>query len=898
MDDSSRTPSEISRRRVVQLLGAGTVAAAAGTALIGTTTAVAHSKSPTGLIAAVLDDTDGHTGARGLTRLLRNAGFTVVALNPNQPVRLKAGPLLAPAVPVAETAPADPAPAGPQDVHLVAFGSFAGASYSAFVSNQRASLQEFVRAGGVVLDLAKSDVPGEGVPYLPVYQAHWTNGVWNSPASRWEDDAMAAVRTDADFNTVYPVIPPAPQKTHPLVQALTESGGPVFTGRRTSRLDGTVTRPISVSWETFGAWRDMRVLLACAPGTSGFPAALLEGKDRNGTGRYLVSSLTIDKCYAADGTTAVESPAAIEDSHKFFHALATYVENVRTGQADPVTATPSPKAGPLVGDVGVSTARIWARPGLTGSWKCEVREGTTVRATQTRSTVAANDDTVLFDMAGLTANTAYTFTITPDAAVPFVPLTGSFRTAPATSATPVTLGFGSCAHSVPNPVWNQIIAKGCEGFVMLGDTPYVDNGVEGFSGTPLEKAHRQHRDFLAAPGIDRLVSSMPVWATWDDHDFGQNNADGTLPSKALYRQAFVAYRANATFGHASDSSTQPLTTRDTGLGVYTSFRRGPVEVFLLDPRWFSSVTAKVCLGPVQMAWLKAGLSASTATFKILASGMTWYNKSGTETDEWHTYTDERNEIFKYIKDNGIKGCVLLTGDVHVSRVLKNHYGTDADPALGYTMWEYVTSPLHRLFLSGEQNYKPTGLQHSVPEPNTFLKLEATLTTLTATWINGSGATVIGPLVLNATDLGYPTAPTGYHKASVAATSDAIDVSGASAAEGAPVVRWLYNGASNQRFQVRPLDGDYVRIVNQNSGKDLSVAGASRTPAAGIVQNTYTSGAPANDEWRLEGDGAGRVRIRNRHSNLYLTAGSTQGSQFTQQPYDAGNNLQTFTISPA
>ncbi|MGW6914666.1 hypothetical protein ACWGB8_12745 [Kitasatospora sp. NPDC054939] len=159
--------------------------------------------------------------------------------------------------------------------------------------------------------------------------------------------------------------------------------------------------------------------------------------------------------------------------------------------------------------------------------------------------MAANDDTVLFDVAGLTANTAYTFTITPDAAVSFVPLTGSFRTAPATAATPVTLGFGSCAHSVPNPVWNQIIAKGCEGFVMLGDTPYADIAIPGIGG-PLAQARRHHRDFLATPGIDRLVSSMPVWATWDDHDFGKNNADGTFRKKAPFRQAFVDYRANAT----------------------------------------------------------------------------------------------------------------------------------------------------------------------------------------------------------------------------------------------------------------------------------------------------------------------------------------------------------------
>ncbi|MGW6916264.1 hypothetical protein ACWGB8_20945 [Kitasatospora sp. NPDC054939] len=65
MDDSSRPLSEISRRRVVQLLGAGAVVAvAAGNAMTGT--AVAHSHASLGLVAAVLDDIDVHTNAQGL----------------------------------------------------------------------------------------------------------------------------------------------------------------------------------------------------------------------------------------------------------------------------------------------------------------------------------------------------------------------------------------------------------------------------------------------------------------------------------------------------------------------------------------------------------------------------------------------------------------------------------------------------------------------------------------------------------------------------------------------------------------------------------------------------------------------------------------------------------------
>ncbi|MFE2728581.1 alkaline phosphatase D family protein [Kitasatospora sp. NPDC059327] len=738
MDDSSRTPSELSRRRVVQLLGAGAVAAAAGNALTGTT-AEAHSHPSSGLVAAVLDEVDVHTNAQGLKALLQNAGFEVIDLDPARAANAQA-----------------------KTVHLIAFGSFANSGaltkYSTFVTNQRDSLQGFVKAGGVVLELAQPDYPGVGVSYLPVTEY------------QYDSIPMHAVRTDYDSNAIYPV-----DTGHSLVRALTapsapSSTQPVLTGRRTKRGDGG---SVWTSWESIGAWAEMRVLLSCAPGES-FPAALVEGK--SGSGRYLISSLTIDKCYAADRTTAVESAAAIEDSHKFFHALADYVTWVRANPTSNVGQTEAPKAGPLVGHVDESRARIWARPGLNPAtyptWKCEVRrtaDGSTVTPTPQAQISTDNDNTLLFDVTGLAANTGYTFAITPatsQTGVPFVPMTGKFTTAPAPdAATRVTLGFGSCAHTPSNSVWTRIIDKGCEGFVMLGDTPYADRGIpkESTAAFALPRARRTHREFLAAPGIDNLVRSMPTWGTWDDHDFGANGSDGNFAGKAAFRRAFVDYRANADFGHAtgtvpdSTGKVTLLTGRGPGEGIHTSFRRGPIEVFLVDPRWFSNASAnpRVCMGPVQKAWLFDRLGKSTATFKILASGMTWYDKDGPESDHWDTYGVEKAELFDFIRTNNVKGCVLLSGDIHVSRALKNN----GDPQVGYDLWEFVVSPLHDKTGGMDQASTPPGLMARADTPRTFLKLEADTRTgvqakLTATWINDKGEDVISPIVLSATALGH------------------------------------------------------------------------------------------------------------------------------------------------
>ncbi|MFD5083400.1 RICIN domain-containing protein [Kitasatospora sp. NPDC058406] len=139
-----------------------------------------------------------------------------------------------------------------------------------------------------------------------------------------------------------------------------------------------------------------------------------------------------------------------------------------------------------------------------------------------------------------------------------------------------------------------------------------------------------------------------------------------------------------------------------------------------------------------------------------------------------------------------------------------------------------------------------------------------------------------------------TVPGGYRTVTLAGTSHVIDVRAGSVADHAQIIRYPNVGSSNQRFAFRPLADGHVRIVNERSGKDLTVDNASRAAGAKIVQRTYTTGGPTDDEWRPEDAGNGRVRLANRHSGLYLTAGATETAQFEQHPYH-GNDLQVFVI---
>ena len=261
---------------------------------------------------------------------------------------------------------------------------------------------------------------------------------------------------------------------------------------------------------------------------------------------------------------------------------------------------------------------------------------------------------------------------------------------------------------------------GIDGLVLIGDTPYIDS-------TDLAVARAKHRKFLAVPELARLIQHTPMWATWDDHDFGRNDSDGRLEGKENTRQAFVEYRANASYGHGEE-------------GIYSSLRYGPVEVFLLDTRWFARTeqsfvdsSKPTLLGAKQWEWLCRSLKQSTATFKVIACGMIWDDKKNGESDDWGTYSYERTALFDFLGKEKITGVVLIGGDIHCSR----HLRYDTQEQVGYPIHQFITSPLHSGTIPS-LNIAHPNLIRGEAIPNTWLSLEIDSTkepaTLHARWI--------------------------------------------------------------------------------------------------------------------------------------------------------------------
>ena len=342
---------------------------------------------------------------------------------------------------------------------------------------------------------------------------------------------------------------------------------------------------------------------------------------------------------------------------------------------------PSNSQGPVIGHVSETSAILWARIPEATEWTLTVQEmgSDKIHLQQTSKADPDNDFCVRWEVCGLRPGTSYNYAIRSEKTAFCSGADYYFKTAPdVNQPNRTTLAFGSCAGFEDSVVWSRMAEEGAEGVILMGDTPYIDT-------VELTRVRDAYRRFASVPKLAQLVRTRPMWGTWDDPDFGRNDSDGTLPGKEFTRQGFVEYRPNA--NHGQD-----------GQGIYTSFRRGPVEVFLLDARWFARTEKSwadsdlpTLLGQHQWARLQEGLLKSKAPFKILATGMIWDDKENSESDDWGTYMHERLAIESWIGENKISGVILMGGDIHVSRHL---IYPETQGRAGYILHQFITSPVH------------------------------------------------------------------------------------------------------------------------------------------------------------------------------------------------------------
>ncbi len=247
----------------------------------------------------------------------------------------------------------------------------------------------------------------------------------------------------------------------------------------------------------------------------------------------------------------------------------------------------------------------------------------------------------------------------------------------ATAAEPLSrIAFGSCAkEDKPQPIWEQVIATKPQLFLFIGDNIYGDTD-------DMNILRAKYAMLGAQPGYQALLKVCPVLATWDDHDYGRNDAGADYEHRAGSQQVFCDF-----FGVPA---TSPRRQRE---GIYDVAYFGPegkrVQVILLDTRYFRSSPlkqrtkeerkalklgpyapdadpARTMLGEAQWKWLDETLR-QPADLRIIASSIQVVSgEHGWET--WGEMPAERQRLLDLIARTGANGVVFISGDRHLGEL--------------------------------------------------------------------------------------------------------------------------------------------------------------------------------------------------------------------------------------
>lgn len=445
-------------------------------------------------------------------------------------------------------------------------------------------------------------------------------------------------------------------------------------------------------------------------------------------------------------------------------------------QVEASSSTGAVSHGLATGDVTSDSALVWFR--TDGPAQVEVRfaavkdweqvelggaQHQSLRQTVSFSTKEEQDFTAKVPLTGLVPATRYRYDVrTIQPAEPpestAITLQGEFITAPSSDeSVPTTFlwsadlgGQHHCRDEQTGyPIFDILRAQKPDFMILLGDLIYGDDTCPSppnapgsdFTASTLSQYRAKHRYQRGSLALQRFLASVPIWATWDDHDVRNNFSGPYDPQMPLGRQALLEYWPIAT----------PLSDPTR---LYRHLRYGAdLEVFVLDTRQYRSRNAdmdgpnKTMLGHAQLAWLLEGLAHSTATWKLIATSVPLSIPKGgglamRGNDSWARGADgtgfhtELRVIVDTILSRQIRNVVWLAADVHY--VQANAYDANGDGETDFH--EFIGGPLSgasKTPLLPDPAFKPTTLFSEGGFMN-FGKVTVRGSTLEATIIDDSG----------------------------------------------------------------------------------------------------------------------------------------------------------------
>jgi len=273
------------------------------------------------------------------------------------------------------------------------------------------------------------------------------------------------------------------------------------------------------------------------------------------------------------------------------------------------------------------------------------------------------------------------------------------------------VAFGSCSwenHQLP--IFYEVIKQDPDLFIFLGDNIYGDTKV-------MDTLKVKYDRLASKASFQHLKENVKIIATWDDHDFGWNDAGRHYPFKEASKEIFLDF-----FDEPKDSGRRQ---RD---GIYTSYMNEvggkKIQIILLDTRTFRddllinqdsvnedrryfyhldytphTSSDSTFLGEKQWTWLDQELQKD-ADVRIIGSS-TQFGIEYNGYEAWVNYPHEQKRFLDLIKKNRANGVLFISGDVHYAEISKIEV-PDLYPIYDVTSsglsstWHFATPNVNRI----------------------------------------------------------------------------------------------------------------------------------------------------------------------------------------------------------
>ena len=277
-----------------------------------------------------------------------------------------------------------------------------------------------------------------------------------------------------------------------------------------------------------------------------------------------------------------------------------------------------------------------------------------------------------------------------------------------------TIAFGSCANQDKDQsILYHVIDKQPQLYIYLGDNLYGNT-------EDMSVLHAKYQQLAAKKEFQALRQQCAVLATWDDHDYGKNDAGRGYMMKEASKALFLDFWKEP--GNSSRYEHEGIYHAE-----YYHHGADTVQVILLDTRTFRSrlkysfirfakykndyrpnySKKATILGQEQWLWLEKKLK-KPASIRIMASS----NQFGHEYNGYESWTNfplEQERMLQVIQKTQANGVVFISGDVHWGELskLENPYT--------YPIFDCTSSGLTQTWHKTEANENRVGMV--VPEAN-------------------------------------------------------------------------------------------------------------------------------------------------------------------------------------